>query len=121
MPARAIGDAAAAPAVAGDDELAAREQLVRRADDPVDRGLAGAVAVVEEVLRLRLVDGDDREAERPVALERLQADDARGRLLGAADDVAQLLAAVAWSTPITSAPSSIVICGLWSTAASMCW
>ena len=26
-----------------------------------------------------------------------------------------------WSTPITSAPSSIVTCGLWSTAASMCW
>ena len=25
-----------------------------------------------------------------------------------------------WRTPITSAPSSIVSCGLWSTAASMC-
>ena len=91
---RAIGDTAAAPAIAGDDELATREQLVRGADDPVDRRLPGAIAVVEEVLRLRLVDGDDRKAERTVALERLQPDDTRGRLLRAADDVAQLLAAM---------------------------
>ena len=70
------------------------EQHVRRADDAVDRRLAGAVAVVEQVLRLRLVDGDDREAERAVALQRLQPDDAGRRLLGAADDVAELLAPV---------------------------
>ena len=85
-------DAAPDPAVAGDDEALAGEQDVRRADDPVDRRLARAVAVVEQVLRLRVVDGDDREAERAVALERLQPDDAGGRLLGAGDDVAELLA-----------------------------
>ena len=92
-PACAHRDAATGPAVAGDDEALAGEQDVRRADDPVDRRLARAVAVVEEVLRARLVHGDDREAELAVALERLQADDARGRLLGAGDDVAELLAA----------------------------
>ena len=91
-PARAHRHAAADPAVAGDDEGLAREQHVRRADDPVDRRLAGAVAVVEEVLRLRVVDRDDREAELALALERLQADDAGGRLLRAGDDVAELLA-----------------------------
>jgi hypothetical protein len=46
------GDAAADPAVPADDEAAAGEKHVRGADDPVDRGLAGAVAVVEEMLRL---------------------------------------------------------------------
>ena len=85
-------DAAARPAVAGDDEPLAGEEDVRRADDPVDRRLAGAVAVVEEVLRARLVDRDDREAELAVALERLQANDARRRLLRARDHVAELLA-----------------------------
>ena len=63
LPLRPRCDAAADPAVAGDDEPLAGEQDVRRADDPVDRRLARAVAVVEHVLRLRLVDGDDREAE----------------------------------------------------------
>ena len=92
-PARPHRDATPRPAVAGDDEALAGEEDVRRADDPVDRRLTGAVAVVEEVLRPRLVDGDHREAELAVALERLQPDDARGRLLGAGDHVAELLAA----------------------------
>ena len=91
---RPHGDAAATPAVAGDDELPAGEEDVRRADDPVDRRLAGPVAVVEEVLGLRVVHRDDREPERTVAFERTEADHAGGRLLGAANDVAELLAAV---------------------------
>ena len=61
------GDALAAPAVAAHDDLPAGQQQVGRADDAVDRALAGAVAVVEEVLGLGVVDGDDRElaARRP--------------------------------------------------------
>ena len=61
------GDALAAPAVAADDDLPAGQQHVGRADDAVDGALAGAVAVVEEVLGLGVVDGDDRElaARRP--------------------------------------------------------
>ena len=90
----AHGDAAPAPAVAGDDEAPAGEQDVGGADDAVDRRLAGAVAVVEEVLRLRLVDGDDREGELAVGLQRPQADDAGRRLLGAADDLGELVAAL---------------------------
>ena len=88
-PARAHRDAAAAPAVAGDDERRAREQEVRRADDAVDRGLPGAVAVVEEVLGERVVHRDDREAEDAVLRHRLEADDAGGGLLGGADDLGE--------------------------------
>ncbi|HET8968654.1 MAG TPA: adenosylhomocysteinase, partial [Gaiellaceae bacterium] len=84
--------AAPDPAVPGHDEALAGEEDVGRTDDPVDGRLAGAVAVVEEVLRPRLVDRDHREAELAVALERLQADDARRRLLGAGDHVTELLA-----------------------------
>ena len=91
---RAHRDATAAPAVAGDDERAPGEQDVRRADDPVDRRLARAVAVVEHVLGDRVVDRDHREAERAVALQGLEPDHAGRRLLGRADDVAELLAPV---------------------------
>ena len=93
-PASAEGDALADPAIAGDDEGRPGEQDVRRADDPVDRRLPGPVAVVEHVLRVRVVDGNYRKAERPVTLERLQANDAGRRLLHAAEDVAELLAAM---------------------------
>src|SRR5881628_2526532 len=57
----ARGDAATAHPVAGDDERASGQEDVRRAQDPVDRGLARSVAVVEQVLRIRVVDGDHRE------------------------------------------------------------
>ena len=56
------GDALADPAVAGDDDVAAGDQDVRRPQDAVDGRLAGAVAVVEEVLGQGLVDRDDRVA-----------------------------------------------------------
>ena len=59
----------------------------------VDRRLARAVTVVEQVLRLRVVDGDHREAEGAVTLERLQADDAGRRLFRPGDDVAELFTA----------------------------
>ena len=46
------------------------------------------------MLRHRLVDGDDRKAELALRLQRLQTDDAGRRLLGAGDDVAELLAPI---------------------------
>ncbi len=82
------------PAVAGDDDLAPGDQDVRRAQDAVERALAGPVAVVEEVLGLGLVDRDDREAERPVGGHRPQPDDAGGRLLGPGEDLGDLLRAL---------------------------
>ncbi len=89
VPACPVGQPAAAPAVAAHDERLSGEQDVRGPDDPVDRRLAGAVAVVEEVLGVGLVHGDDREPERPGALHRPQADDARRRLLGAGEHVSE--------------------------------
>ena len=66
-PLGAHGQAAAAPAVAGDDEVQAGQQDVGRPEDAVERALARAVAVVEEVLGLGVVDGDDGIAEDVVA------------------------------------------------------
>ena len=82
------GDALAAPAVAGDDDPLAGDQHVGGADHAVDRALAGPVAVVEEVLGHRVVDGDDRQLQDAVLLHRPEPDDAGGRLLHARDDVA---------------------------------
>ena len=91
-PARPQGNPAAGPAVARDDEAPPREEHVGRPDDPVDGGLAGPVAVVEEVLRQGLVDGDDRKSELPLRLQGAQADDAGCRLLRPAHDLAELVA-----------------------------
>ena len=91
--ARAAGEPAAAPAVAADDEHAAGQQHVGRADDAVERRLAGAVAVVEEMLGLRVVDGDHGEGEPALGLERAQADDAGRRLLGGGHHVGQRVVA----------------------------
>ncbi len=64
---RAQRDALAGPAVADDHDDGAGEQDVRRAQDAVDRRLAGAVAVVERALGARLVDGDHRTGEPSLA------------------------------------------------------
>ena len=51
--------ATAAPTVPGNNYLLACKQHVRGSDDTVNRGLPGAVAIVKEVFRHRIVDGDD--------------------------------------------------------------
>ena len=81
------GQTAPAPAVAGHADDAAGDEDVGGPDHAVERALAGAVAVVEHVLGVGVVDGHDREHEAALGLERLEADDTGGRLLGAADDV----------------------------------
>ena len=116
---RALSDPTSDPAVAGDDEASAREQDVRRADDSVDGRLSRAVAVVEQVLRQRLIDRDYRKPSFP----------SRSRAFSRMTPVVvssvpamtspSCSRRAEWTTPITSAPSSIVRCGRWSTAASM--
>ena len=101
MPRARMRHALAAPAVAADDHLPAGQQHVGGADDAVDGALAGAVAVVEEVLGLGVVDGDDRQLEHAVLLHRPQPDDAGGRLLHAGDDVRR-------PAPLRSAGLSVV-------------
>ena len=57
----AHGHAASAPAIAGDDNFQSGDEHVGRADDAVNGGLAGAVAIVEEMLGHGVVDGHDRD------------------------------------------------------------
>ena len=82
-------DPATAPAVPRDDERLPRDQEVRRGHDPVHRGLPRAVAVVEEVLHLRVVHVHDGELELPRLLHRPEPDDPRRRLLIRAPDLLQ--------------------------------
>ena len=93
MPRARDRQAAPAPAVTGDDKVLACQQDVGGAHDAVDGRLAGAIAVIEEMLGLRIVHRDDREVQRPVGCHGAQADHAGGGLFGAADDVGQQLAA----------------------------
>ena len=76
------GEALADPAVADDAELAPGEVEVGQPVDRGERRLAGAVAVVEQVLAERVVRGDRREGELARGLHRAQPRDARRRLLG---------------------------------------
>ena len=89
--ANAHGNSFAAPAVAGHDHSLAGDEDVGRSQDAVDRALTGAVAIVEKVLGICIVDGNDREIQHAVFFHRLVADDASGRFLGRANDVGQEL------------------------------
>src|SRR5258708_4203927 len=60
------GGAASAPAVTGNHYLQASEQHVGGANNSVNGGLAGAVAIVEEMFGHRIVHCDDRIFERAV-------------------------------------------------------
>src|SRR5690606_37234050 len=89
-----VCQAAAAPAVASDHEVLASQQHVGGADDAVHRRLAGAVAVVEEVLGHGVVHRNHGELQSAVGGHRLEADDAGGGFFGAADDGFEQVTAV---------------------------
>src|SRR5579875_2529296 len=84
--ASAGGNAASAPAVATDHECAPGQQDIGGADNGIDRTLSRAIAVVEQVLGVRLVDGQDGEAQDAVFLHAVQANHPRRRLFHAAND-----------------------------------
>ncbi len=92
--ARAAGQPASAPAVAGDHELRSGQQEVGGADDAVNGGLPRAVAVIEQVLGVGVVDRDDRELQHAFLRHRAQADDAGGGLFGAADHAVERVGAL---------------------------
>ena len=81
----AHGHAASAPAVAGDHDLEAGDQKVGGANDAVNRGLAGAVAIVEEMLGFGIVHGNDGIFQRAVFRHGAETNHAGGGFLGAAD------------------------------------
>ncbi len=80
-PGGAQGEALADPAVADDEHRLARHQQVGRVHHRRERGLAGAVAVVEQVLAARVVGGDARDAQGAVALHRPHRNHPRRGLL----------------------------------------
>src|SRR5579864_856824 len=82
---RAAGETAPAPAVAGDDEFRSCKQKVGRANDAIDGGLSSAVAIVEEVLGVGVVDGDNGILQHAFFRHSAQANDAGGGFFGAAD------------------------------------
>ena len=92
--ARAARKPASAPAVSGDHELRSGEQEVGGANDAVDGGLSGAVAVVEQVLGVGIVDRDDGITQHAFLRHGAQADDAGGGLFGAADHAVQRVVAL---------------------------
>ena len=87
----AHGDALAAPAVAVDDHVLAGDDEVGGAHDGVPDALARAVAVVEEVLAVGVVDLDHGEGQQPRVMELAYPVYAARRLLAAAYDAAAQL------------------------------
>ena len=85
----AFGDALASPAVADHHDRVPGEQHVGGADDPVERRLAGAVAVVERPLGTSLVDRQHRAPQPGLFLETAQPQQPGRRLLGASDERVQ--------------------------------
>src|ERR1035441_6821084 len=85
----AHGDAASAPAVTGDYQGHAGQQHISRSDDAVNGALSGSVAVVEQMLGEGVVDGDDGVAQHLLLGHGVEANDAGGGFLSAADDVGQ--------------------------------
>ena len=65
-PTGAHSDAFSAPAIPGDDDGAPGEQNIGRPNDAIERALPCSVAVVEEVLRLRVIDRDRRKGQLPI-------------------------------------------------------
>ena len=89
------GHAAAAPAIAADYHFAASPKDVSGPGDAVQSALPGAIAVVKEMLGFSFVDGNDRVAERAVRSHGVQADDAGGSFLSAAQHRGQQFGAAA--------------------------
>ena len=106
--------AAAAHPVAGDHHGLPREEHVGGAQDPVHGGLAGAVAIVEEMLGVGVIDRDHgkrqhafllhgAEPDHPVVVSSVPPMTFLSRLLPALFSP--------WSWEMRSAPSSMVTWG----------
>src|SRR6266849_5714101 len=90
----AHGHAAATPAVPGDHDFEAREQHVGGANDAVNRRLASAVTVVEEVLGHGIVHGDDRILQRAVLGHGAQTNHAGGGLFRSGNHIGNEIGAL---------------------------
>ncbi len=79
--------AAPAPAVTGNDHLQAGEQHVGGANNAVNRGLPGAVTIVKEMLRHRVIHGDDGILQRAILSHCAKANHAGGGFFRSGDHV----------------------------------
>src|SRR6201999_4275210 len=86
--------AAPAPAVTGHDDFQSGDQHVGGANNAVNRGLARAVAIVEEMLGHRIVHGDDRIFQGAVLGHGAQTNHAGGGFFGAGDHVSDQIGAL---------------------------
>ena len=84
-----------APAVAADDNGLACDDQVRCVHNAVERGLTRAVAVVKEVLAVRVVDVDHRVVELACLFAGEQTVNTRRGFLGTADQILAVFAAFA--------------------------
>src|ERR1017187_5003180 len=89
QPARAAGQPASTPAVAGDHKLGAGKQEVGGAHDAVDGGLPSAVAVVEQMLGVSIVHRDDGIAQYALLRHGAQTNDASCGLFRTANHAVQ--------------------------------
>src|SRR6185503_15305861 len=69
---RARCDSLAAPAVTHNNKGTTSKQDICRANNTVECRLTGAVTIIEEVLRLRVVDCDRREGQHSCSLHRVE-------------------------------------------------
>jgi hypothetical protein len=86
------GHSLAAHAVPGHDELEAGQKDIGGPEDAVERALPRAVAVVEEMFRLGVIDGDDGIAQHAVLGHALEPDDTGCRLFGPGQDAGKKVA-----------------------------
>src|SRR5581483_5473904 len=77
--------AATAPTISRNYELAARQQNVGGAHHAIHGGLSGSVTVVEQVLGGGIVDRDDRITQHAFFGHSAQTDHARGGFFGSAN------------------------------------
>ena len=87
IPCARDGEPAPAPAVTGHNHFRPGNQDIGGAENTINRRLPGAVAVVEEMLGLGIVDRDDRKLQAPSSGHRSQANHAGGGLFRAADNI----------------------------------
>ncbi len=76
-----------AVSVTDDDNIGTGDEDVRCSDDSIHRRLASPVTIVEQVLRLAVIDCDDRHPQRAVFGHRPEPDHARRGLLGRSDRI----------------------------------
>jgi hypothetical protein len=80
-PAGSQGDAFTAPPVTDDNQRTSRQKNVRGADNPIQSRLASSIAVIKQVLGLRVVDSHGGERQHARGFHGPKSNDSCGRFL----------------------------------------